>query len=258
MRIRRTGLDRLVQRPAVPRTDWRHTTGRIRTDVLSAATVPPRRGGTQLKLSPENPGRFTNAKEWHVGAKKLLLSWLAIEDGHSISQKLKWNAGLESALAVVGDTSVMPQTIHAVKGSEYPAVCVVTTRSLKGILDFLEKGEREDKSEEARKLYVAASRAEKLLVFAAPNSQAGRLRSFLSEKGADVTIAGGHYPALREQIFHVAKAQAEPIVMPDGVTGDCGRESVSAIGGSMGFHGKSLPAKPQLDNTDQHPHRRYF
>ena len=33
-------------------------TGRVRTDVLSAATVPPRRGGTQLKLSPENPGWF--------------------------------------------------------------------------------------------------------------------------------------------------------------------------------------------------------
>ena len=65
----------------------------------------------------------------HVGAKKLLLSRLAIEDGHSISQKLKWNAGLESSSGVVGDTSVMPQTIHAVKGSEYPAVCVVTTRS---------------------------------------------------------------------------------------------------------------------------------
>ena len=42
-------------------TDWRHTTGRIRTDVLSAATVPPRRGGTQLKLSPENPGRFSSS-----------------------------------------------------------------------------------------------------------------------------------------------------------------------------------------------------
>ena len=39
MRIRRTGLGRLVQRPAVPGIDWRHTTGRVRTDVLSAATV---------------------------------------------------------------------------------------------------------------------------------------------------------------------------------------------------------------------------
>ena len=31
---------------------------RVRPDVLSAATVPPRRGRTQLKLPPENPGRF--------------------------------------------------------------------------------------------------------------------------------------------------------------------------------------------------------
>ena len=46
----------LVQRPEAPGSDWQHTTGRIRTDVLSAATVPPRRGGTQLKLFPENRG----------------------------------------------------------------------------------------------------------------------------------------------------------------------------------------------------------
>ena len=57
-RVRHSRLGILVQRAAAPGTDWRHTTGRIRTDVLSAATVPPRRGGTQLKLSPENPGRF--------------------------------------------------------------------------------------------------------------------------------------------------------------------------------------------------------
>ena len=33
---------------------------RVRPDVLSAATVPPPRGRTQLKLPPENPGRFTS------------------------------------------------------------------------------------------------------------------------------------------------------------------------------------------------------
>ena len=49
----------------LPGTDWRHTTGRVRTDVLSAATVPPRRGRTQLKLSPENPGWFNpNRPKW--------------------------------------------------------------------------------------------------------------------------------------------------------------------------------------------------
>ena len=57
-RVCHSPLGVLVQRPAAPGTDWRHTTGRVRTDVLSAATVPPRRGRTQLKLSPENPGWF--------------------------------------------------------------------------------------------------------------------------------------------------------------------------------------------------------
>ena len=57
-RIRHSRLGVLVQRAAAPGTDWRHTTDRIRTDVLSAATVPPRRGRTQLKLSPKTRRRF--------------------------------------------------------------------------------------------------------------------------------------------------------------------------------------------------------
>ena len=59
-------------------------------------------------------------------------------------------------------------------------------------------------------------------------------------------------PAFREQIFHIAKAQAEPIVMPDGVANDFRRESVSMIGGSMmSYHGFSLPAVAQRDNTSE-------
>ena len=58
-------------------------------------------------------------------------------------------------------------------------------------------------------------------------------------------------PAFREQIFHIAKAQAEPIVMPHGVTDDFGWESVSMIGGSRAFHGFSLPSAGQLDNSVQ-------
>ena len=135
-----------------------------------------------------NPAIHLHAKGWHAEAKKVLSRQVVIKDGQSISQKLKWNAGLEESLAIVPETTAIPQTIHSVKGMEYPAVCVVTTRTLKGILDFLQNGKREDQAEEARKLYVAASRAERLLVVAAPKSQAGRLGSFLRKKGADVTM----------------------------------------------------------------------
>ena len=82
----------------------------------------------------------------------------------------------------------MPMTIHSVKGKEFPAVCVVTTTTLKGILDYLETGEPEEQAEEGRKLYVAASRAERLLVFAAPKTQAERLATHLRGQGASVEI----------------------------------------------------------------------
>jgi superfamily I DNA/RNA helicase len=114
---------------------------------------------------------------------------LSIEDGQSIAQKLRWNAVLDAALAAVPAATAMPRTIHSVKGMEYPAVCVVTTKpTLKGILYFLETGEPADKAEDARKLYVAASRPQKLLVVAAPKSQADRLKTHLSGQGANVTI----------------------------------------------------------------------
>ena len=133
--------------------------------------------------------RHADGKAWHDAAKNLLARELTIEDGKSIAQKLKWNAGLDAALAAVPAETAMPRTIHSVKGMEYPAVCVVTTAStLKGILDFLETGEPADKAEDARKLYVAASRAEKLLVIAAPKSQAERLKTHLCAQGATVIV----------------------------------------------------------------------
>lgn len=83
----------------------------------------------------------------------------------------------------------MARTIHSVKGLEFPAVCVVTTAAtLKGILDFLETGTPMEKAEDARELYVAASRAQKLLVFASPRTQADRFVSHLRKQGAEVTL----------------------------------------------------------------------
>ena len=92
-------------------------------------------------------------------------------------------------LAASSPENVAAHTIHSVKGMEFPAVCVVTTaRTLKGILDFLENGTPIEKAEDARELYVAASRAQKLLVFAAPKSQANRLCTHLGKQGADVNL----------------------------------------------------------------------
>ncbi|MGH9970840.1 MAG: 3'-5' exonuclease [Pyrinomonadaceae bacterium] len=110
-------------------------------------------------------------------------------DGISISKKLKWNADIETLLSIAPTGSAMARTIHSVKGLEFPAVCVVTTAAtLKGILDFLETGTPMEKAEDARELYVAASRAQKLLVFASPRTQADRFVSHLRKQGAEVTL----------------------------------------------------------------------
>ena len=142
-----------------------------------------------LRALRYDPSRYADARAWHTAAKDLLSRELTIEDGRSISQKLRWNDALGAALAAVPSDTAMPRTIHSVKGMEYPAVCVVTTaKTLKSILDFLETGEPQDMAEDARKLYVATSRAQKLLVIASPRSQADRLGTHLRGQDAEVTI----------------------------------------------------------------------
>ena len=72
---------------------------------------------------------------------------------------------------------------------EFPAVCIVmTVPTTRGILDYLETGAPVDRSEDARKIYVAASRAERLLIIATPRSQAARLESLLRSTGAAVNV----------------------------------------------------------------------
>ncbi|MCG8435788.1 MAG: ATP-dependent helicase, partial [Gammaproteobacteria bacterium] len=134
--------------------------------------------------------KYADARAWHAAAKELLEKHITIErNGQSISQKLRWNAKIETALVAVSSATAMSRTIHSVKGMEYPAVCLVTTASTRGnILEFLETGEPADKAEDARKLYVAASRAKRLLVIAAPRSQTERLGAHLRGHDATVTI----------------------------------------------------------------------
>ena len=136
-----------------------------------------------------DPLKYSDTKAWHTAAKDIVAKHLTIPSDRSISQKLNWNTAIDAALYAVPSNGAIPRTIHSVKGTEFPAVCVVTTpATLKGILNFLETGNPSERAEDARKLYVAASRAQRMLVIAAPKSQAGRLRVHLRGQGADVTI----------------------------------------------------------------------
>jgi DNA helicase II / ATP-dependent DNA helicase PcrA len=90
----------------------------------------------------------------------------------TIKQRLHADKDLAKALGGTPMSSATARTIHSAKGMEFPAVCVVlTTRTAGGILDLLEgkdlstsKTPIAEIEEDARKIYVAASRAERLLV----------------------------------------------------------------------------------------------
>jgi len=135
-----------------------------------------------------DPTAFPNADAWHERAKKLLAPSLPL-GGQTIAQRLRRNRELSTALAVAPKSSPPARTIHSVKGMEFLAVCVVmTVATAKGIIDYLETGNPADQAESAREIYVAASRAEQLLVIAAPKSQADRLAIHLATTGAQVTM----------------------------------------------------------------------
>lgn len=135
-----------------------------------------------------NPVLHQSADLWHANAKAVLEPFAA-PSGRTISQQLPKNRHLATALASPVGTLPPARTIHSVKGMEFPAVCVVLTKNFtKGILDYLETGMPTERAEEARKLYVAASRAERLLCLAVPRSQADRLAKLLQSVGAAVEL----------------------------------------------------------------------
>jgi ATP-dependent exoDNAse (exonuclease V) beta subunit len=71
---------------------------------------------------------------------------------------------------------------------EFPGLCVVSsTTTCKDIIDYLTTGQPAQSAEGARKLYVAASRAERLLVIAVPKSQGTRLAAHIKKTCAEVT-----------------------------------------------------------------------
>lgn len=127
--------------------------------------------------------------QWLARARILLGQNLVGES--TINQRMKANRNLGSILAPPNATSLPAQSIHAVKGLEFPAVCVVLIpRTTGDILDVLNGRQSESKLvEEARKIYVAASRAERLLAIATPKSRVAVLKALLDAGGAVVTVS---------------------------------------------------------------------
>ncbi|WP_027584508.1 ATP-dependent helicase [Bradyrhizobium sp. Ai1a-2] len=132
--------------------------------------------------------RFATADAWQDHARGLLAPLLSA-GGQSINQRLRRNADLAKALSSAPPSGHSARTIHSVKGMEFPAVCVVMSpRTAKGILDFLSASGSTSDNEEARKIYVGASRAQRLLAFAVPKSQASRLMGLLQATGSTISL----------------------------------------------------------------------
>ncbi|CAH0497824.1 UvrD-helicase domain-containing protein [Novosphingobium sp. CECT 9465] len=143
--------------------------GRWRPEIIDAAAT--------LKFSPG-----MSADAWLDKARCALAPGLATPGG--IRQRLKSSNELLAALATPPADAHPARTIHSTKGLEFPAVCVVlTSNKAGGILDHLEGAARPEFAEDARKIYVAASRAERLLVMAIPKSRAKRLETLLQGNG---------------------------------------------------------------------------
>ena len=54
-------------------------------------------------------------------------------------------------------------------------------------------------------------------------------------------LVGDRHASLREEIFGIAEAEAEPMVESDRVADDVGRESISVIAGRLAPHRPTLP-----------------
>jgi hypothetical protein len=129
-----------------------------------------------------------SAEGWLKRARDLLGSDLV--GSSSIGQRLRYNPKLMAVLAEASPTALPAKAIHSVKGLEFPAVCVVLTARTSGdILNVLTGAETATKPvEEARKIYVAASRAERLLAIAAPKNRVATLKGILDAGGHAVQI----------------------------------------------------------------------
>ena len=126
-----------------------------------------------------------DAAQWLDGARILLAPGLS--GTSTIGQRLRSSSDLGIALATPPAESHPARTIHSAKGLEFPAVCVVlTSRKTGDILSHLEGIGGGNSAEDARKIYVAASRAQRLLAIAIPKSRTPRLQSLLESSGCPI------------------------------------------------------------------------
>jgi DNA helicase-2/ATP-dependent DNA helicase PcrA len=133
-----------------------------------------------------DPAHDADADAWLTRARNLLAPFLG--SSGSIAQKLRNHQTLSAILTCKPASDLSPRTIHSVKGMEFPGICVVLSpRTCKDLLDYLTTGQPAKSAEAARKLYVAASRAERLLVIAVPKSQGSRLVEHIKKTDAEVT-----------------------------------------------------------------------
>jgi hypothetical protein len=133
-------------------------------------------------------GSGEQPKHWLQRARDLLNSDMV--GNSTINQRLRSHAELGNILAEASPTALPARTIHDVKGLEFPAVCVVlTTKTAGGILNVLTGATIDpERVEDARKIYVAASRAERLLTIAVPKSRANTLKAVLDAGGHPVQV----------------------------------------------------------------------
>ncbi len=122
-------------------------------------------------------------EEWLAKARAVL--GLSLVTSVSIGQRLRSSPELAAALAIPPMESHPARTIHSAKGLEFAAVCVIMTSNKAGrIIAHLQAGVGSaDDAEDARKIYVAASRAKQLLVLAVPKNSAPKLEALLATTG---------------------------------------------------------------------------
>ncbi|KQN14089.1 UvrD-helicase domain-containing protein [Sphingomonas sp. Leaf30] len=133
---------------------------------------------SKLKFDPGD-----TAEGWLAKAQALLGPGLVASG--SIGQRMRKSPDLPAALASAPLQTHPARTIHSAKGLEFAAVCVVMTSKKTGkVIDHLQTGGgNADDAEDARKIYVAASRAKRLLVLAVPRNSAARLEALLASTG---------------------------------------------------------------------------
>lgn len=136
-----------------------------------------------------DPVVFPSPEAWLKHARAILAPRLPAGP-RTINQIFKSHANLKDALSIAPTHGLSARTIHSVKGAEFSAVCLVLSVAKAGkILDYLESGQPDHSAEEARKTYVGASRAQRLLAIAVPKSRADRLIALLQSGGNGVAVA---------------------------------------------------------------------